>query len=128
MTWHSTELCHFCNQGLIQVRFLNTFVLLCFKYYLLGSLPLSINPYLSLGQSSIPLTTPTTTHHLSTSPDSSSSFLQSQLHTISSQANQGDSLGEWEKKWNIKIVKDFVFKLKPKHQDGIPVLHKMFKI
>jgi len=48
-----------------------------------GSIPLSISPYLSLGQSSYPLATPTTSHQ----PPTTSTI----LHTLSCQSNQGEN-------------------------------------
>jgi len=48
-----------------------------------GSIPLSISPYLSLGQSGYPLATSNTSHQ----PPTTSTI----LHTLSSQTNQGDN-------------------------------------
>jgi len=48
-----------------------------------SSIPLSISPYLSLGQSSYPLATPTTSHQ----PPTTSTI----LHTLSCQSNQGEN-------------------------------------
>jgi len=50
-----------------------------------GSIPLSISPYLSLGQSSFPLATPTTSQQTSTP--------SAIMHTLSNQTNQGENMG-----------------------------------
>merc|ERR1712142_925009 len=51
-----------------------------------GSIPLSISPYLSLGQSSFPLATPTTSQQTSTP--------SAIMHTLSNQTNQGENMGK----------------------------------
>jgi len=55
-----------------------------------GSIPLSMSPYLSLGQSSFPMSTSTTTHQPITSlPSNQATFIQ----TLSSQVTQGENMG-----------------------------------
>merc|ERR1711892_930858 len=55
-----------------------------------GSIPLSMSPYLSLGQSSFPMSTSTTTPQPITSlPSNQATFIQ----TLSSQVTQGENMG-----------------------------------